>query len=94
MEAEIISMCEDQGMAIVSWAPLGGGQLMTAEQRQATTTDPDARKGYGESERDIKVSAALESIAKRKESTLQAVVCPICTSYTPTFADMGRPLHI
>ena len=34
MEAEIIPMCEDQGMAIVLWAVLGGDQLLLAEQRK------------------------------------------------------------
>jgi aryl-alcohol dehydrogenase-like predicted oxidoreductase len=74
MEAEIIPMCEDQGMAIVPWAALGGGQLLTAEQREQRKNDPDARQGYGESEKDLKVSAALEDIAKTKGTTLQAVV--------------------
>lgn len=33
MEAEIIPMCHDQGMAIVPWVALGGGKLMSAAQR-------------------------------------------------------------
>jgi aryl-alcohol dehydrogenase-like predicted oxidoreductase len=74
MEAEIIPMCEDQGMAIVPWASLGGGQLMTAEQREHAAKDPDARQGYGVSDKDAKVSDALEKIAKSKSTTLQAVV--------------------
>ena len=72
-------MCEDQGMAVVPWASLGGGQLMTAEQREAAEKDPEARQGYGVSEKDAKVSAALESIAKTKKTTLQAVVSRIGT---------------
>ena len=76
MEAEIIPMCEDQGMAIVPWASLGGGQLMTGEQREKAANDADARQGYGVSEKDANVSAALEGIAKTKNSTLQAVVRP------------------
>jgi aryl-alcohol dehydrogenase-like predicted oxidoreductase len=74
MEAEIFPMCEDQGMAIVPWAALGGGQLITAEQRKAKESDPDARQGYGLSETDVKVSEVLEKIADEKETTLQAVV--------------------
>lgn len=31
MEAEIIPMCQDQGMAVVPWAALGGGQLLSSE---------------------------------------------------------------
>lgn len=74
MEAEIIPMCEDQGMAIVSWASLGGGQLMSAQEREARMKDPDAHKGYGFREADIKVSTALEKIAESKKTTTQAVV--------------------
>lgn len=74
MEAEIIPMCEDQGMGIVPWAALGGGQLLTAEQRKQREKDPDARQGYGPSEDDIHVCEVLEKIAKERGTTLQAVV--------------------
>lgn len=74
MEAEIIPMCEDQGMAIVSWASLGGGQLMSAQEREAKVKDPDVHKGYGFREADIKVSTALEKVAQSKKTTTQAVV--------------------
>jgi len=74
MEAEIIPMCEDQGMAIVPWAALGGGQLMSAEQREKAEQDPGARKGYGLIENDIKVCEALEQTARSKGTTLQAIV--------------------
>lgn len=77
MEAEIIPMCEDQGMAIIPWAALGGGQLITAEQRKQKEQDPGARKGYGLSENDIKVCEVLEQIARSKNTTLQAIVCPV-----------------
>ncbi|KAH7380023.1 NADP-dependent oxidoreductase domain-containing protein [Pyrenochaeta sp. MPI-SDFR-AT-0127] len=74
MEAEIIPMCEDQGMAIVSWASLGGGQLVSAEQRKKLDTDPDAGKGfYSASEDDIKVCGVLERLAKAKNATLQDI---------------------
>lgn len=75
MESEIIPMCEDQGMAIVSWASLGGGQLVAADQRKKMEEDPNSGKGYyGASEDDIKVCDVLERLAKKKDSTLQAVV--------------------
>ncbi|GKT90056.1 norsolorinic acid reductase [Colletotrichum tofieldiae] len=38
MEAEIIPMCEDQGMAIVSWASLGSGQLLTTLAKKKGTS--------------------------------------------------------
>jgi aryl-alcohol dehydrogenase-like predicted oxidoreductase len=75
MESEIIPMCEDQGMAIVSWASLGGGQLLTSDQRKKMEEDSDAGKGYySASEDDIKVCDVLENLAKKKETTLQALV--------------------
>ncbi|KAH6137750.1 hypothetical protein HBI68_228980 [Parastagonospora nodorum] len=74
MESEIIPMCEDQGMAIVSWASLGGGQLVAAEQRKKFGEDPNAGKGYyNASEDDIKVCHVLERLAKAKNATLQDI---------------------
>lgn len=68
-------MCEDQGMAIVSWASLGGGQLTTKDQREKLKNDPDAGRGYYEaSESDIKVCEVLEGIANRRKVTLQDIV--------------------
>jgi aryl-alcohol dehydrogenase-like predicted oxidoreductase len=68
-------MCEDQGMAIVSWASLGGGQLVRKEQRKKLDQDPDAGKGYYKaSEDDIKVCDVLERLAEAKNATLQDIV--------------------
>jgi hypothetical protein len=74
MESEIIPMCEDQGMAIVSWASLGGGQLTTAERREMMKDDKDAPKGYGFGEEEVKVSETLEKIAALKNATFQEIV--------------------
>jgi aryl-alcohol dehydrogenase-like predicted oxidoreductase len=74
MESEIIPMCEDQGMGIVSWASLGGGQLTTAEQRRKMEQDPDAPKGYGHNEFDIPVSNVIGKIADTKKASFQQVV--------------------
>jgi aryl-alcohol dehydrogenase-like predicted oxidoreductase len=72
MEAEIIPMCEDQGLAIVSWASLGGGQLASASEREAAANDPKSGKGfYNASESDIAVSKVLERLAEKKHVTLQ-----------------------
>ncbi|THW09240.1 Aldo/keto reductase [Aureobasidium pullulans] len=73
MEAELIPMCEDEGLAIVPWAALGQGQLLTKAQRKERANDPDARQGYHGNEQTIKISAACEEIAKLKNTTLQAV---------------------
>ncbi|KEF62691.1 uncharacterized protein A1O9_00664 [Exophiala aquamarina CBS 119918] len=77
MEAEIIPMCKDQGMAIVSWAALGGGQLMSAEQRKRTEQNPDARPKGSRRDADRNVSDVLEKIAVDNSTTLQAVGFPI-----------------
>jgi aryl-alcohol dehydrogenase-like predicted oxidoreductase len=72
MEREIIPMCRDQGMAIAPWAPLGQGKFKSKAARESE------EKGSGRaaelSEHDIKVSDALEAVAKRKGTTLHAIV--------------------
>jgi aryl-alcohol dehydrogenase-like predicted oxidoreductase len=80
MEAEIIPMCEDQGMAIIPWAALGGGQLLSTEQRKQKEQDPGARSNrYGLSENDVRVCEVLEQMAESKSTTLQAMVCLVIT---------------
>jgi aryl-alcohol dehydrogenase-like predicted oxidoreductase len=86
MESEIIPMCEDQGMAIVSWASLGGGQLVAAEQREKLEDDPTAGKGYyNASEDDIKVCDVLERLSKAKNATVQDIA---------SIAPYSEPQHI
>ncbi|CAG7558756.1 unnamed protein product [Fusarium equiseti] len=72
MEGEVIHMCEDQGMAVVPWGALGSGSLLTAEQRKDREDDPDAPH-IEASETAIRTSGALEAIAARKGTTLQAI---------------------
>ena len=86
MEAEIIPMCEDQGMSIVPWAALGGGQLMSAEERKQKEGDPQARQARYPNPNDIKVCEALDRIAASKKTTLQAIVSP-SRPYSLLFAD-------
>ncbi|RSL81407.1 hypothetical protein CEP51_005858 [Fusarium floridanum] len=72
MEGELIPMCEDQGMAIVPWAALGSGQLLSAEQRRERENDPDALQTTP-SEKDLAVSRALEKMAHEKGTSFQAI---------------------
>ncbi|KAJ4009497.1 hypothetical protein NW752_009087 [Fusarium irregulare] len=72
MEGEAIHMCEDQGMAVIPWGALGSGSLLTAEQRKERENDPDA-PDIKPSETALKTSEALEKIATRKGTTLQAI---------------------
>ncbi|KAH6646716.1 NADP-dependent oxidoreductase domain-containing protein [Truncatella angustata] len=74
MEAEIIPMCEDQGMGIVPWAALGGGQLLTAEQRRQREEQAANQKSfYTLSKDDISVCEALEKIAADRSASLQSI---------------------
>lgn len=85
-------MCEDQGMAITSWASLGGGQLTTKEQRERLKNDPDAGRGYYEAtENDIEVCEVLEDMANKKNATLQDIISrpqPVLT-YATTNRSLG-----
>lgn len=73
MEREVIPMCRDQGMGIAPWGPLGGGKFKTAEARKAAQGD-SSNRGAQLSETDVKISDALEKVAKKKGGTLHAVV--------------------
>lgn len=65
-------MCRDQGMAIAPWAPLGQGRFKSAEARKSG--EVGSARGQNLTEEDIKVSDALERVAKRKGTTLHGVV--------------------
>ncbi|KAL4901587.1 hypothetical protein BDW74DRAFT_187230 [Aspergillus multicolor] len=74
MEAEIIPMCEDQGMAIVSWAALGGGLLLSSQQRKEREEKLAGQKSFYEiGPHELAISEALEKVAAAKETTVQAV---------------------
>jgi aryl-alcohol dehydrogenase-like predicted oxidoreductase len=80
MESEIIPMCRDQGMGIAPWGPLAQGKLKTAEAR--------GLKGGGRSDDDmtedeIRVSDALDEVAKSKNTTLSAVALAYLLHKTP-----------
>ncbi|KPM46423.1 Norsolorinic acid reductase A [Neonectria ditissima] len=72
MEAEIIPMCEDQGMAVVSWNALGGGSLLSTEQLREQEKNPDARAGSTK-RLNVELCDALEKLAEEKNTTLQAI---------------------
>ncbi|OJZ88733.1 hypothetical protein ASPFODRAFT_159211 [Aspergillus luchuensis CBS 106.47] len=82
LEREVIPMCRDQGMAIAPWAPLGAGKFKSAEARKSDAGSGSAR-GAELSETDIKVSDALEKVAKRKNTTLHAIALAYVMHKTP-----------
>ncbi|KAJ0414793.1 Aldo/keto reductase [Aspergillus carlsbadensis] len=81
LEREVIPMCRDQGMAIAPWAPLGQGKFKSRAARESE----EERSGRAAelSERDIKVSDALEEVAKRKGTTLHAIALAYVMHKTP-----------
>ncbi|KAH6714131.1 NADP-dependent oxidoreductase domain-containing protein [Leptodontidium sp. MPI-SDFR-AT-0119] len=80
LEAEIIPMCRDQGMAIAPWECLSGGKLLSKEQRKAKE---GGRQSGPPSEVQIKISEKLEEIATRKSTTVQAVALAYLFHKTP-----------
>lgn len=73
-EREILGMCAAEGMALAPWGALGEGNFKTEKQREdAKQKDHGGRNMGGPSERDVKVSSALEKIAHAKKSTLTSV---------------------
>lgn len=70
-ERDILSMCAAEGMGIMPWGPLGGGNFKTEEQRAAALGQ--GRNMAPPREKDIKVSEVLEKIAKRKKTALTTI---------------------
>ncbi|PWY66367.1 Aldo/keto reductase [Aspergillus sclerotioniger CBS 115572] len=82
LEREIIPMCRDQGMAIAPWAPLGQGKFKSAEAR-SNEAEAGSARASNLTEDDIKVSDALEKVAKRKGTTLHAIALAYVMHKTP-----------
>ena len=78
MEAELVPMCESEGLGLVSWATLGGGQLMSRRQREEAAKKEEGDEGarpaaYSQTEEDVRVCDAIEGIAERRGTSFQAV---------------------
>jgi aryl-alcohol dehydrogenase-like predicted oxidoreductase len=78
LEADIIPMCESEGLGIVSWASLGGGQLLSRAQRQAagasSSSDTSTRPAvYSQSPADLAVCDAIDTIATARKTSFQAI---------------------
>ncbi|KIA75644.1 hypothetical protein HK57_00576 [Aspergillus ustus] len=81
MEREIIPMCRDQGMAIAPWAPLGQGKFKSKAAREGN--EVGSGRAADLTERDIKISDALEDVAQRKGTTLHAIALSYVMHKTP-----------
>ena len=69
-ERDIIPMCESEGMALAPWGALGRGTFMSPEEYEGKT---DGRKMAAQSENVVKVSAALDKIAREKGTLVTSV---------------------
>lgn len=85
-EAEIVPMCEDQGMGILTWESLGGGSILTAKQRaekeEAIKNAKEGERPASLTDEQVKVCEVLEALATEKNTTIQAIVslrpCAVC----------------
>lgn len=80
-EREIIPMCKSEGMGLAPWNALGGGNFKTKAQRDAA--GDEGRKIFPPSEKDIKVTDALEAVAKRHQTIVTSVALAYVMSKTP-----------
>ncbi|KAI1746934.1 norsolorinic acid reductase [Xylaria castorea] len=77
-EREIIPMAKDEGMGLAPWGALGGGKFKTEEQRKK-----NEGRSAPPSENDIKVTKALEAVAKRKNTLITSIAQAYVMHKTP-----------
>lgn len=70
-EREILGMCAAEGMGIAPWGALGAGAFKSEKQREETKVE--GRNLGGPSEKQIKVSRALEDVANAKGTAITSV---------------------
>lgn len=70
-ERDILSMCAAEGMGIAPFGALGSGKFKSAKQREQGNAE--GRKWLDATEKDIKVSNALEEIANAKSTAITSV---------------------
>jgi aryl-alcohol dehydrogenase-like predicted oxidoreductase len=79
-ERDIIPMCREEGMALAPWGALGSGNFKTAEQRERANHDG---RTYTGTEKDIKVTDALEVVAKAKNTSVTSIAQAYVMSKAP-----------
>jgi aryl-alcohol dehydrogenase-like predicted oxidoreductase len=77
-ERDIIPMTKDEGMSLAPWGALGGGKFKTEEQRQRKEG-----RSSPPTENEIKISKALEAVAKRKNTIITSVAQAYVMHKTP-----------
>ncbi|KAH8648431.1 norsolorinic acid reductase [Xylariales sp. PMI_506] len=78
-ERDIIPMCRDEGMGLAPWGAIGRGMFLTEEQRKTK----EGGRATQATENDIKISAALEAVAKRKGTVITSVALAYVSSKAP-----------
>lgn len=78
-EQEILPMCQAEGMAMAPWGALGQGNFKTDEARK----EAGGRNMAGPSEIDIKVSKALEAMAKKKGTLMTSLALAYVMHVSP-----------
>ncbi len=65
-EREVLPFCEDQGIGVLPWSPLGRGRLTRdwEESTKRSGTDEFTKKLYGEGDRDV--VETLAEVARRR----------------------------
>ena len=83
-EREIIPMCRAEGMGLAPWGALGGGMFKTEKQRKKQQEQKDGRSQVMQpSETQVKVSKALEAVAKRKNSIITSIAQAYISAKAP-----------
>lgn len=83
-EREIIPMCRAEGMGMAPWGSLGSGMFKTEEQRRKQKEQGEGRSKVVEpSEAQVKVSKALEAVAKRKGSIITSIAQAYVSAKAP-----------
>lgn len=78
-ERDIIPMCRAEGMGLAPWGALGSGMFKTEEQRQKG----DQARAVNPKDHEVKISRALEAVAKRKNTIITSIAQAYVTSKAP-----------
>ncbi|PWY92856.1 sterigmatocystin biosynthesis dehydrogenase stcV [Aspergillus heteromorphus CBS 117.55] len=85
LEREIVPMCRDQGMAIAPFATLGQGRFRVEREgeEEGGKVYTGSTRGKEQTENDVKVSEALEKVAKRNGTGIHAIAFAYIRFKTP-----------
>jgi aryl-alcohol dehydrogenase-like predicted oxidoreductase len=79
-ERDILPMCRAEAMALAPWGALGSGKFKTDAQRAAAKKEGRAVQA---SDSEVKVSKALEAVAKRKDTLVTSIALAYVRAKAP-----------